>query len=201
MQDTSMCNSSSDCVQAQWATLTTQEEELQVHSSSCSQGMGNMGQLVPPKTMESLPPALVQQFWMGVSWQTKQFCVWSQENLLVFPGKCPWLFYAANHASCQEFTSKILTCRKLSASLHQLWHPWCLFESSPDQRRGATNRKPWSKAESSPHFDAGPCISPLCDVKVNLAVTYRASPLVVPPASSLCRWITAQHESCLHLVP
>lgn len=70
-----MCNSSSDCVQAQWAALTTQEEELQVHSRSCSQGMGNMGQLVPPKTMESLLPALVQQFWMGVSWQTKQFCV------------------------------------------------------------------------------------------------------------------------------
>lgn len=31
------------CVQAQWAALTTREEELQVHSSSCNQGMRNMG--------------------------------------------------------------------------------------------------------------------------------------------------------------
>lgn len=119
MWDTSMCNSSSDCVQALLAVFTAQEEELQVHSRSCNQEMGNM-ELVPPKTMESVPPTLVQQFWVGVSWQTKQFGVRSQENLLVFPGKCPWLFYAANHALCQEITSKILACRKLSASLHQL---------------------------------------------------------------------------------
>lgn len=42
--DTSVSISSSEIpyVQAQRAVLTTQEEELQVHSSSCSQWMGNM---------------------------------------------------------------------------------------------------------------------------------------------------------------
>lgn len=42
---TSSSSSSSEVtrVQAPWAVLASQEEELQVHSSSCNQRMGNMG--------------------------------------------------------------------------------------------------------------------------------------------------------------
>lgn len=105
--DTSLSNSSSEvtCVQAQWTVLTTQEEELQVHSSSCNQAMRNTGTTCATKdhgvsaSSSGLQLSASQHFWMGVSWKTQHFCVRSQENLLVFPGKCPKHSHPANHAS------------------------------------------------------------------------------------------------------
>lgn len=89
------------------------------------------------------------------------------------------------------------SCRKLWASLCQLCHPHACCPGHQHQHGPLQSGR-----KQSLFCPLDPFASPHCYVEVDLAVRdFSISPLLVPPAGSLRRWITAQRGSCHHPVP
>lgn len=153
------------CVQAQWAAFTTREEELQVHSSSCNQGMRNMGTTCATKDHGKFASGSGPAILDGSQLADKTLLCVKPEKFANLSRKVPLSLLSCKPCLMSGNDLQNARMQKALSIPPSVLTPLCLSQSSPDhqhQGRGSTNRRHWSKAESSSHFDAGPIhFSPL----------------------------------------